>query len=71
MATLAVNARTAAEMVGLSLSSLRRQVRTGRIRTVRAGRRTIIPIRALEEFLEIEFHPGPAALSQRKSEQED
>lgn len=60
MQTLAVNARTAAEMVGLSLSSLRRQVRTGHIRAVKAGRRVLIPLNSLERFLQVnDEHPGP------------
>ena len=71
MEALAVSTKTAAAMIGLSVNTVKTYTRTGRIRTVRAGRRTIIPIRALEEFLQIESHPGPAALSQRKSEKEN
>ena len=67
MEALAVDAKTAAAMIGLSVNTVKTYTRTGRIRTVRAGRRSIIPVRALEEFLEIEFHPGPASLSNRKS----
>ncbi len=68
MATLAVNARTAAEMVGLSLSSLRRQVRTGHIRAVKAGRRVLIPLNSLERFLQVDEYPGPTVPPSSKSE---
>ncbi len=71
MQALAVGTRQAGELLSLSERTVQRLIRSGRIRAVRAKRRITIPVRALEEFLEIEFHPGPAALSQRKPEQED
>ena len=71
MQTLAVNARTAAEMVGLSLSSLRRQVRTGHIRAVKAGRRVLIPLNSLERFLQVDETPGPTEPQKGKMEEEN
>ncbi len=68
MEALAVNAKTAAAMIGLSVNTVKTYTRTGRIRTVRAGRRSIIPIKALEEFLKVPTHPGPAELDGGKDD---
>lgn len=67
MEVLAVDTKRAGELIGLSERTVRRLIHSNRIRVVRAKRRITIPVRALEEFLEVESHPGPAALSQRKS----
>lgn len=67
MQAMAVNMKQAGELLSLSERTVQRLIYSGRIRAVRAKRRITIPVRALEEFLEIESHPGPAALSPRKS----
>ena len=48
---LAVSFAKAAELTSVSKNSLRRFAKTGRLRTVRLGRRRIIPFAALNELL--------------------
>ena len=71
MATLAVSPKTGAKMVGLSLSSFRRQVRAGKIRAVKVGRRILVPVNSLEKLLHMDEHPGPAELSEGEAKGEN
>lgn len=48
---LAVSFAKAAELTSVSKNSLRRIAKTGRLRTVRLGRRRIIPYAALNDLL--------------------
>jgi excisionase family DNA binding protein len=48
---LAVSFARAAELTSVSKNSLRRFAKTGRLRTVRLGRRRIIPFAALNDLL--------------------
>lgn len=48
---LAVNFTKAAELTSISKSSLRRYAREGKLKTVRCGRRRIVPFTALTELL--------------------
>jgi excisionase family DNA binding protein len=49
---IAVSIGRAAELTSLSKTSLRRFARNGRLRTVRLGRRVIVPYNALTELLQ-------------------
>lgn len=49
---LALNQREAAEVLGVHPHTLRRLIAEGRIQCVRVGRRVLIPIGAIERFLE-------------------
>jgi excisionase family DNA binding protein len=48
---LAVSFARAAELTSVSKNSLRRFAKTGKLRTVRLGRRRIIPFAALNDLL--------------------
>ncbi len=48
---LAISREDAAEMIGVSLNSFERHVQP-HVRTVRVGRRVLVPVSALEAFLE-------------------
>ena len=48
---LAVTIAEASRMTSLSKGTLRSYARTGRIRTVKVGRRRIVPISALENLV--------------------
>ncbi|MGC8876837.1 helix-turn-helix domain-containing protein [Thermus sp.] len=48
---LALSPQEAAELLGVSLPTVRKLLFMGRIRFTRAGRRILIPIAALEAFL--------------------
>lgn len=47
---LAISREEAAEMIGVSLDTFERHVQP-HLRTVRAGRRILVPVAALEAFL--------------------
>jgi excisionase family DNA binding protein len=49
---IAVGIKEAAVMIGVSPNTIRRQVAAGRLHTVRVGRRRVIPIDVLREFVE-------------------
>jgi excisionase family DNA binding protein len=51
-APLAVSVEEAARLIGVGRSKMFALVRSGEVRSVRAGGRRLVPIRALEEFLE-------------------
>ncbi len=48
---LAVSFTRASELIGVSKASLRRYARLGKLRTVKFGRRRIVPFAALTELL--------------------
>ena len=48
---LAVGFTQAAEAMSLSKNTLRRLAKTGRLATVRVGRRRLIPVKALRQLL--------------------
>ena len=48
---LAVTVPQAAEMLGLGRSTTWQLVRRGRLRSLRVGKRVLIPVRELERFL--------------------
>jgi excisionase family DNA binding protein len=48
---LAVRPKQAAEMVGLSLSQIWREIDAGRLRTAKAGSARLVPVDALREWL--------------------
>jgi excisionase family DNA binding protein len=54
MTTLTVDFEKAEEMTGVSRFTLRKYVKTGRLKVVRVGRRVVIPISELERM----FAPG-------------
>jgi excisionase family DNA binding protein len=62
MSTLTVDFEKAEEMTGVSRFTLRKYVKTGRLKVVRVGRRVVIPISELEKM----FSPG--AVSTLKSD---
>jgi excisionase family DNA binding protein len=49
---IAVSFARAAEITSLSKNSLRRFAKSGRLRTVRLGRRRLIPFEALNELIQ-------------------
>jgi excisionase family DNA binding protein len=60
MTTLTVDFEKAEEMTGVSRFTLRKYVKTGRLKVVRVGRRVVIPISELERM----FAPGRSFLTQ-------
>ena len=48
---MAISPQEAADILGVSLPTVRKLLFTGRIRFARAGRRILIPVSALEAFL--------------------
>jgi excisionase family DNA binding protein len=61
MIQLSVDFEKAEEMTGISRFTLRKYVKTGRLRVVRVGRRVVVPVSELEKM----FSPG--AVSSLKS----
>lgn len=62
MSQLSVDFETAEQMTGVSRFTLRKYVKTGRLKVVRVGRRVVVPVSELERM----FAPG--AVSTLKSE---
>jgi excisionase family DNA binding protein len=54
MEPLAVDLREAARLTSLSVRTLRRYVRIGRLRVVRVGRRILVPIDSLKALLKVD-----------------
>ena len=50
---MAMSPRDAARAIGISRSSLYRQIKQGRIRTVKLGRRTLVPTSVLAELIDV------------------
>ena len=57
---LAVDVRTAAAMLSVSPRTIQNYIRSKMLPARKLGRRTVIPIRALENFLRTD-HPTPLA----------
>jgi excisionase family DNA binding protein len=51
MAPLAVSVQEAAEMLGVSVFTVRRNIRKGLLRAVRIGRRVVVPVESLRALL--------------------
>jgi excisionase family DNA binding protein len=56
---LAVNIRDAADMIGVSMRTVQQYIAEGILPTKRIGRRRVITLAALEDFLRID-HTAPA-----------
>ena len=56
---ISVGLKRAAILSGLSERTLRYYASSGRLRVCRAGRRLLIPLSSLREFIETPQHPGP------------
>jgi excisionase family DNA binding protein len=54
MSVLTVDFEKAEEMTGVSRFTLRKYVKTGRLKVVRVGRRVVVPVSELEKM----FSPG-------------
>jgi len=54
---MAMSPRDAARAIGISRSTLYRLIQKGRIRTVKIGRRTLVPTSALAELIGEEVLP--------------
>jgi excisionase family DNA binding protein len=52
LAPLAVKVERAAELMGVSRAHLFRLIARGEIKTVKTGSRRLVPVRAVEEWLE-------------------
>ena len=52
MEPLAVDVQEAARLTSLSPRSIRRYISSGRLSVVRAGRRVLVPMPALRQFIE-------------------
>jgi excisionase family DNA binding protein len=48
---IAVGIKAAAQMVGFSPNTIRRQIASGRLQTAQIGRRRLVPVEALRELL--------------------
>jgi excisionase family DNA binding protein len=60
MEALAVDLKTAGQVIGLSPHTLRKKIRRGELRYARVGRRILIPVSALEELLRRGMRPATA-----------
>ncbi len=67
---LSVGLKRAAVLSGLSERTLRYYASSGRLRVCRAGRRLLVPLSSLKEFVETPHHPGPTQLHGGKGEGE-
>lgn len=68
METLAVGTRQAGELLGISERTVRRLIHNKRIHAVRAGRRVTVPIRSLQQFLQVDQPPEPTAPQEEKAQ---
>jgi excisionase family DNA binding protein len=48
----ALSVEMAAEMLGISRSMVHKLIRLGELRSVKAGTRTLVPVAAVDEFIE-------------------
>ena len=48
----ALSVQMAAQMLGISRSMVHKLIRLGELRSVKAGRRTLVPVAAVDEFIE-------------------
>ncbi len=68
MQALAVDTRRAGELLSLSKRTVQRLIRSNRIRVVRTDRRVIIPMKSLQQFLQVDEHLGPTAPQEEKAQ---
>jgi excisionase family DNA binding protein len=59
MEPLAVDIREAGRLLSLSSRTIRRHIRSGRIKAVRVGRRVLVPVKVLTEMVK----PSDGSLS--------
>ena len=66
MEQLAVDIREAARLTSLSPFTIRAYIRKGTIRSVRVGRRILVPVEVLRELCErgLPTHPSPNPLGE-------
>ena len=69
-ALLAVDTKRAGELLSLSERTVQRLIRSNRIRVVRTNRRVIVPLTALEKFLEAPAHSDPTELREGEAKGE-
>jgi excisionase family DNA binding protein len=48
----ALSVQMAAQMLGISRSMVHKLIRRGELRSVKAGTRTLVPVAAVDEFIE-------------------
>ena len=65
---ISVGLKKAAVLTGLSERALRYYVGAGRLRVCRAGKKLLIPVDSLREFVAIQEHPGPTQLQEEKTQ---
>jgi len=68
---LSVGLKRAAILSGLSERTLRYYASSGRLRVCRVGRRLLIPLSSLREFVESPQHPSPSRHQREKDEGEN
>lgn len=51
MEPIAVSVQRAAEMIDVSPFTIRKYVRLGKLRSVRVGRRVLVPVEALQDLI--------------------
>lgn len=65
---LSVGLKRAAALTGLSERSLRYYIASRQLQVCRAGRRLLVPLSSLREFIETPQHPGPTAPQEEKAQ---
>jgi DNA-binding transcriptional MerR regulator len=65
---LSVGLKQASALTGLSERSLRYYVASRQLRVCRAGRKLLVPLSSLKEFVETPQHPSPTESQKRKDE---
>ena len=59
-AALTANPDRAAELIGLGRTKTYELIRTGELRSLKVGRRRLVPLEAIDEFLRQSSTPGAA-----------
>ncbi len=67
---LSVGLKRAAILSGLSERTLRYYASSGQLRVCRVGRRLLVPLSSLREFVESPQHPSPSRHQRGKDERE-
>ena len=65
---ISVGLKKAAVLTGLSERALRYYVGAGRLRVCRAGKKLLIPVDSLREFVQTPKHPGPTEHQEEKAQ---
>ncbi len=65
---ISVGLKKAAVLTGLSERALRYYVGAGRLQVCRAGKKLLIPVDSLKQFVQTPKHPGPTQLQTEKTE---